>query len=83
MRLVGAERACQPPLVVVLVELVAADGDDVEQIGRSRRAEGDPGKRDQFAARLGKAMAQRHALALGDHLFEAADILGRHRMRAP
>ena len=28
-------------------------------------------------------MAQRHAFALGNHLFEAADVLGRHGMRPP
>src|SRR5690606_38234125 len=52
----------------VLLELVADERDHVEQVCRAAHAERHAGHHHELAARAAEAMAQRHALALGDHL---------------
>src|SRR4051812_49008490 len=66
---------CWPEASVRLValQLVAEDADDVQHVGRARRAERNAGADDHGIARGREMVTQRHALGLGDHFLERAD----------
>ncbi len=55
----------------------------MDDVGRAGRAERNPGHDDDPLIRLGDAVAQRHALGLGDHLLEIGDVARPHRVGTP